>query len=144
MMYQAHLAPTVLARFRKLSFQSLDYLDESCRLGNRRRDRSREERKVRVISWPDFLSNASSHLVVDIFCFPLGNGVCNGLSHFRSPSQLSGVSPDGMEPRSGSRRWSVMRPMKHRQGSNHGCRLNWSRSPGFGYCRSSCEGKPPS
>ena len=110
MMYQAPLAPTVLARFRKLSFQSLDCpvcaedgprkspcdlpqvdrlhlalgfgakcawaaetpivlepVDESCRLGNWRRDRSREERKVRVISWPDFLSNASGHLVVGVF-----------------------------------------------------------------------------
>jgi len=67
MMYPAPLVPTGLARFEKLSFQSLDCLDESCRLGNRRRDRSREERKVRVISWPDFLSNASEHLVVGVF-----------------------------------------------------------------------------
>jgi len=110
MMYPASLAPTVLARFGKLFFQSLDCpvcaegrprkspcdlpqvdrlhlalsfrgemrlgskksrvlesVDESCRLGNRRRDRSREERKVRVISWPDFLSNASGYLVVGVF-----------------------------------------------------------------------------
>ena len=40
---------------------------ESCRQENRRRDRSREERKFRVISWPDFLSNASGHLVEGIF-----------------------------------------------------------------------------
>jgi hypothetical protein len=114
-MYPAPLAPTVLARFGKLSFQSIDYMvcaedgprkspcdlpqvdrlhlalgfgvkcawaagtpivlepvDESYRLGNRRRGRSREERKIRVFSWPDFLSNACGHLVVGVFLFLAG------------------------------------------------------------------------
>ena len=50
----------------------LEPVDESYRLGNWRRGRSREERKIRVIPWPDFLSNACGHLVVGVFLFLAG------------------------------------------------------------------------